>query len=324
MPDERRSKRTWGFWTRAKLGVLDDYLRAFVRAAGGVAERIYLDAFAGEGMGTDRFTGEEFRGSARIALAVDDPPFTRLRFFERPARAEELRLRLAAEFSGRDIKVYGGDCNTTIPQALAGLRHLRWAPTFAFIDPDGMELAWETLLALADHKRGYRTARSAKREYKVEMWMLFPSSGLMRALELNRDPTDEDARKATRLFGDETWSRIHDLRRRGEIDGREAREEYVNLMRWRLERVLGYRWTHPLEVKNLRGGPLYHMILATDNDAGTRIMSDLYRRAAETIPQMRQEIRERLRHPDQPRLLDPGAPEIPKGSYAYQPPWLPA
>jgi hypothetical protein len=32
----------------------------------------------------------------------------------------------------------------------------------------------------------------------------------------------------------------------------------VNLIRWRLERGLGYRWTHSLALKNTRGVPPYH------------------------------------------------------------------
>ena len=36
----------------------------------------------------------------------------------------------------------------------------------------------------------------------------------------------------------------------------EAREKYVNLMRWRLESSLGYRFTHPFELRNLRDVPL--------------------------------------------------------------------
>jgi hypothetical protein len=31
---------------------------------------VYLDAFAGEGLGIDRLTGEEFKGSARIEVVI--------------------------------------------------------------------------------------------------------------------------------------------------------------------------------------------------------------------------------------------------------------
>jgi three-Cys-motif partner protein len=64
-----RTARPWGYWTRAKLAVLNDYLPAFLQAASGKSqEYVYLDAFAGEGRGVDRLTGEEFHGSSRIAL----------------------------------------------------------------------------------------------------------------------------------------------------------------------------------------------------------------------------------------------------------------
>jgi three-Cys-motif partner protein len=133
------SPRAWGYWTQAKLQMLADYLGGFATASKGQSERIYLDAFAGETTGVDRLTGEEFPGSARIALeAGDSAGFTKFRYFELDRRrAHELEGLLRADYPGRDIRVYEGDCNVTIPQALADLRHLNWAPTFAFLDPDG-------------------------------------------------------------------------------------------------------------------------------------------------------------------------------------------
>ena len=76
MAGEGRNRRTWGYWTQAKLQILARYLQAFATASKGVSERVYLDAFAGEGLGIDRLTGEEFKGSARIASDVADPAFT--------------------------------------------------------------------------------------------------------------------------------------------------------------------------------------------------------------------------------------------------------
>jgi hypothetical protein len=64
-------------------------------------------------------------------------------------------------------------------------------------------------------------------------------------------------------------------------------------MRWRLQEVLGYRWTHPLEIFNERGSSIYHMIFATDHEAGDRIMTSLYNRAANEFPAMRQAARQR-------------------------------
>jgi three-Cys-motif partner protein len=315
-----RAGRSWGYWTQAKLSVLDEYLGAFVRASSGPSERVYLDAFAGEGSGLDRLSGEAFKGSARIALEVGEPGFTRFRFFEKGWRAGELEARLRADYPGRDIVVSQGDCNETIPRVLSELAALRWAPTFAFLDPDGMELAWSTLRALADHKKGYRTAAD-KPEYKMELWMLFPSGGLVRTLALEEGKlTASDEQRATRLFGDESWRPIYDRRLDGRLAGADTREEYVNLMRWRLERDLGYRWSHPLELRNTRGVPLYHMLFATDNEAGTQIMEHVYRAAAGRIPAMQQEARDRARGQI---ALDLGLDLEPEAMYRYEPPWEP-
>jgi three-Cys-motif partner protein len=313
--------RSWGYWTRAKLEILAEYLGAFATASKGQPERVYLDAFAGEGAGLDRLTGEAFHGSARIALeAGARAGFTKFRFFELGRKAAELQARLRADYPERDIKVYEGDCNATIPTALADLHPLRWAPTFAFLDPDGMELAWETITALAEHKRGYRAAGSLKPEYKAELWMLFPTSGIVRTLALEAEkvsPADEA--RAGRLFGTDRWRPIYDLRVAGAISGADAREEYVNLMRWRLERDLGYRFTHPFELKNTRGATLYHMIFATDNDAGTRIMESIYNHAAQRVPAMQKEARDRARGQ---LSLDIDITASGEG-YRYEPPWEP-
>ena len=101
----------------------------------------------------------------------------------------------------------------------------------------------------------------------------------------------------------------------------EAREEYVNLMRWRLERILGYRFTHPFELKNTKGSTLYHMIFATDSDAGTRIMEAIYARAAKRLPAMLQEARDRL---SGQQTLDLGIESVgTELGYHYEPPWEP-
>jgi hypothetical protein len=258
--------RSWGYWTKAKLGVLAEYLDAFVRAASGPSERIYLDAFAGEGKGLDRLTGEEFKGSARIALEAQEPGFTRFRFFEKGRRAAELEARLRTDYPGRDIMVYEGD-------------------------------------------------------YKVELWMLFPSAGLVRTLALDEEKLrPEDEERASRLFGEESWRPIYKRRLAGQLTGADAREEYVNLMRWRLEHVLGYRWTHPLELKTTGGIPLYHMIFATDNEGGTRIMEHIYAAAARSIPAMRKEAADRAVGQ---QALDLGFEAPPGAGYRYEPPWGP-
>jgi hypothetical protein len=111
-----------------------------------------------------------------------------------------------------------------------------------------------------------------------------PSSGLLRNLALDdRKLLPGHVAKATSLFGSDAWERIYQARKAQQIDGQEARERYVNLYRWQLERDLGYRRAHPIEVKNNRDRPIYHLIFATDSDPGDKIMSQPLRRGPDNV-----------------------------------------
>ncbi|MDE0170083.1 MAG: three-Cys-motif partner protein TcmP [bacterium] len=280
--------RAWGYWTKGKLDILRRYLAAFTTATKlRTSERIYIDAFAGTPENRDRLTNEPLEGSAAIALSVDDPPFTKLRFFEIRANAPRLEAYLRQNYPGRDLQVFGGDCNELIPMELHRLRNLNWAPTFAFIDPNGMEAKWNTLRALARFKSG--------RKYKAELFLLFAPPMFSRVLPVDgREVRPIDADMIDQMYGTTEWRRIYVARLRNKIEPFQAREDYLNLMRWRLETDLNYRWTHPIEVRNERGHIIYYMIFATDNEAGDRIMRSVYAQAAEEFPKMREEAR-RLR-----------------------------
>jgi three-Cys-motif partner protein len=322
----KKAPRSWGYWTEGKLDILAKYRDRFTTTTKYKADaRIYLDAFAGEGHGTSRTSRTQFEGSARIGLKVSDPAFDRCYFFELPDKAVELERELTRDFPGRDVRVVPGDCNATIPDALAELRrdNLGWAPTFAFLDPDGMELHWGTIKALAVHKQ----LRQPPSKFKVELWLLFPSGGLLRNLALDEQRLlSGHVAKATSLFGSDAWKRIHQARRAQQIDGQEARERYVNLYRWQLERDLGYRRSHPIEVKNNHGRPIYHLIFATDSDPGDRIMSHLYGEALTRWPQMREEARRRSPGGEQLVLLEgpDSAATFRAEAYTYEEPIDPA
>lgn len=281
--------RIWGFWTRGKLDVLDRYLQAFTTATKNKSrERIYLDLFAGDTDNEERLTGDKIKGSAQIALSISDPPFTKVRLFEKETKARKLESDLHNKFPNRDLKVYGGDCNEMIHEALDELRDVNWAPTFAFIDPNGMEAQWRTLEALSKFRQAPRT--------KTELFMLFSPPMFIRLLRKDGSAVrSKDTAAITAMFGSDDWQHIYRTRLDDRIKPRQAHYEYLNLMRWRLETVLGYGWTHPLKVRNERGNVIYHMIFATDHEAGTRIMSNLYARAAEKFPEMRAAARRQRR-----------------------------
>lgn len=162
--------------------------------------------------------------------------------------------------------VHSGDAHVSLRPALDQLANHRWSPTFAFVDPDGVEARWELLETLAAHKAATT---------KVELFLLLASPQIVRIVN---DQLDDEAlrhaeKQVTALFGSAEWQPILRDRRAGKIGPDRTRDELTNLMRWRLERVLGYKFTHTLRLTNVQGVPLYHMVFATDHAAGDRIMS---------------------------------------------------
>lgn len=285
---QRRSPRTWGYWTEQKLSMLAQYLPAFTKASQTARRTLYLDLFAGQDRNLSRTTGEAISGSPRVALDTT-PPFTKAIFFELPGQAEHLEVELRSSYPGRDLRVVPGDCNKTLGEVLKCLttEEWHWAPTFVLLDQQAAEIEWATLEALASFKHKSRP--------KAELWLLFAPSMLPRGLA-SVDPEDAErfARRVTAMFGTDIWRDAYSARLQGALTGAQLRDELLNLMRWRLETVLGYKATHSFTMKNTRGTDIYDMIFATDHDAGERIMSHIYRTAAEVQPRMRAEALAKL------------------------------
>ncbi|WP_405086427.1 three-Cys-motif partner protein TcmP [Microbispora sp. NBC_01389] len=277
--------RDWGWWTEQKLDILSDYLAAFTKASTRAGTTVYLDLFAGQSENISRErTGHVIRGSARRALDTS-PPFSVLRFFELTPNASDLDHALRSEYPNRDFRVVPGDCNQTIDQVLHELRPVNWAPTFAFLDQQSTEVKWDTLERLANHKRANKP--------KVELWLLCASGLLPRGLRLRRSEIDDNvANQMSLMFGTEQWREALAATREGDLTGAEFRDELTNLMRWRLERDLGYKATRVFKVTNTRGSEIFDMIFATDHWVGDKIMRAVYSKAASRQGALRERARQ--------------------------------
>lgn len=311
------ARRGWGYWTEAKLDILSAYLPAFTTASKSVGATTYLDLFAGHADNERRDTGADVKGSAIRALEVA-PELSDLYFCDLRGVADALEGELRLRFPNRRFTVVRGDSNVTIDATLSQLRGAgkSWQPTFAFIDPYNIgSLHWATLEKLANFKVKPRS------KYKVELWLLFMGSAIQRQLGLD---SASQGKMVTRLFGCEDWRPINEG-----LSGEIAFDEYTNLMRWRLENVLGYARTHTLRIKNISGAYIYDLIFATDNAAGDRIMADVYNSAIRSSERMRQEAAEirRTSRSGQPALFDPStlaaAADLSELRYRYEPPEVP-
>lgn len=303
--------REWQYWTRNKLDILAGYLPAFNLASTRSQERLYIDLMAGQPVNREKITGEEFDGSARLALSAS-PEFTRLVFCEMPARAEALRKDLRARFPGRRFRVYPGDCNITIDQVLRDLHDWRWAPTFVFADQQAAEVHWTTLVKIAAFRSG---------RWKAELWILM--SPAMIAKGVAGTNGDAFALRVDALYGIRDWRRVQAARDGGLISAEEYRDEMVNLLRWRLEHTLGYELTARIPMRMPNGMPIYDMLFATDHPLGDKIMTHLYQKAAEREPRMRQDAKAHSKQKRDEQIgrvalfdLDPG--DIPVESLSWE------
>lgn len=285
--------RSWGFWTEVKLDALGSYLRRFAAASQRAPSRLYLDLFAGSVDNVRRDDEERhFFGSAVRALDTR-PALTHLRFFELGSNASRLRDQLTAKYPGDDrFEVIEGNCNDELEDCLSDLRAagLDWAPTFCFVDPDGLHVDWSTLRALAQFK-------NSNSRTKAEMLILLSHTSIPRLAGWDKAKGVDDAlsAKITSLFGSESWRAVDERRQSNDLTGSEAKHLYLSLFRFKLERELGYRKTLTIEMGNERGNPVYVLVFATDHEAGVRIMSSVLENARKQAASLRAEVGDQRR-----------------------------
>jgi three-Cys-motif partner protein len=241
--------------------ILDAYLKAFAKACAKAGGWYGLDLFAGTGLNWSKTRGTEIAGSALIALEAGPPEATKIIVAEQHA-GSFAALEQRTQLYGNRVARFNADANKIVAEMLALVP--RRAPAFAFLDPEGSELAWATVEALADHKRGHSPN-------KIEQLILFPTD--MGFVRLAPDYPE----LVTRIFGHERWKAIYERRERGEISAEQARGEYVRMYGDGLK-GLGYKTVLDRQIKKEGGQPMYFLIFATDNAAGERIMDSVFDR----------------------------------------------
>jgi len=280
-------QRFGGPWTEQKLAALEHYLKAYLRiftanpkAAG--FTRHYVDAFAGSGLRQSQASPAERRmlafegsdadqaldymdGSVRKVLSLDEN-FHRYWFVEKDrAHAAGLRHMLSTEFPGRERRctVHEGDANGFLRAWSTRLGPMDRA--VVFLDPYGMEVEWSTIEQLA-------------RTEKVDLWMLFPASGVLRMLPHRGPPDEAWSRRLTMLFGDESWldefystTEKSDLFGQHQVTERRVTEHAVAeyLIR-RMKRIFVGVVDAPLVLRNSRKSPLFMLVFAASNRQGAK------------------------------------------------------
>lgn len=276
--DDGRRTRDAGLWAKEKLAIVSAYCRQFTTACKRAGGGIYIDAFCGPGINRVRGSGECLWGSPMIAKRTT-PEFSSLYLMDQ----DTANVRALEERVGNDSRVHlqRGDANTDLLGFVAPALSSR-APVFCLLDPHGIELRWSTVQQLA------RKRLPAKR---CELLILFSDAmGFMRLLPTSgpdsmkeRVPFDMNI-----FFGTGHWYEIYQQKIDGYISPEQARQAYVDLYADQL-RGLGYATVLAREVRDRgsEGRPLYHLLFASDDPAGQRIMTHLFDTMKPLQPQLR-------------------------------------
>lgn len=302
-------EREWGPWSVWKTEILlGGYLPLFARAAQRADHRTFIDCFAGVTRNVERSTGREIASSPRLALETE-PPFTHLLAFEEPDKAAALEAALRAMAGECAIRVIGGDCNEQIAEGLRwwfgqrdGLRGPYLGPTLAYLDPNSLQLSWDTVQTIAGFgMTPPEPGAWVRQKGPIELLILFPTGALKRSLpQAGKPQASESAQgKIDRLFGAKTWRAIYGDQRAGVTTGEPSWLHYVNLYRLQIQ-ALGHKHTAAIEVRNTAGVVLYHMVFATGHDAGRRIMTSVMDRAREVLPRLLEAEKRRRREGAEP------------------------
>ena len=275
-PDDLPVRGAWAH-TRDKLGILRYYVPGFTTACKGKSPEFYfVDGLAGEGIYEFGDDGSRLIGSTLISLAWGVPPFTKCVAIDLNARKIDALRRRTADYGDRAV-VELGDCNSD----LLPLMHSEipdWAPLLVFLDPEGFELKWGTVRAISQFK-------GPNSKYKPELLILVATGGAARAHAGAKDDRGLPRSAAVDLAfpPGSRWAKIVARQLKSEISSEAARdllaEEYaLGLRRLGYVTVLRRRITRPGVTRVDGGTSVYHLLFATDNPTGEKIMNDAFAR----------------------------------------------
>ena len=278
-----------GSWTRDKLQILRGYLESYTTAL----KRqdftlVYADAFAGSGyvdIGSsnssqaaplldgeiDADTARILKGSARLALEVEDRPFDRFVFVEQNAsHAIELQ-KLRSEFPRREIEIHRLDANAFLPEWCESQNQRLGIPWrrqrgVIFLDPFATEVDWQTVQSIAETK-------------SLDLWILFPLSALTRILPTERQPDEDWAAILDRVFGGPEWRyRLYQTQTQPTLFGdehtltvRRDQQAIVDAYLAKLNTVFEAVAPSPRWFCNSRNSPQFAFMFAAANPAGAPI-----------------------------------------------------
>lgn len=258
--------------TIEKLEYVRKYIEAYLVATKRLSTKYYIDAFAGSGTcilcdincnSTGGIKcqkcgrGKIVDGSALISLKTKNE-FSRYIFIDideqckKELEENKKGLSLALQNKIRIIKENSNDILNNFFKYIS-----EYAGCLIFLDPEGPELEWETIIHLSKIVR-------------VDLLILYPYD-----MSLVRLTTSDYGEKLDKFYGNPNWSNVYkDINNYDAPKRKKAMlDYYINNLK-----CLGFKYVVYKQIRRrLRiGKPLYHLLLVSHNQAAAKIMEDIF------------------------------------------------
>jgi three-Cys-motif partner protein len=202
--DDGLPMRPSGSWVTEKLDYLERYINIFETSMHSKPwrKRHYIDLFTGPGKCFVRETRDVHFGSPLLALTTLHP-FTDYFFVDiNPDNIATLRRRCSVSSMYDRVQYFVGDSNLVVQEIVDRILTVdreyipgRWSSlNLAFLDPDGLELQWETVATLA-------------RPHTMDLIIHYPQSGLGRYI--GQAFKTEEQTVVDLFFGGTEWRKIY-------------------------------------------------------------------------------------------------------------------
>lgn len=270
--DDGLPMRQSGDYAKDKLRILKNYVDKFIVSMRGKPWRAmyYLDLQAGPGKNVFSPSKEVMLGSPLIALTAPHP-FTHYRFVELDSQnAQALERRISQSPYKDRVQVVQGNCNIVVDEIAREIASLdksyiegRWPSlNLAFLDPEGLELEWQTVEKLG-------------RMNRMDLIINFSLSGVTRNAKqiMERDSLS----RLDKFFGTLEWREIY--KSVMDKDNTHIRRTMLDYYKNRLGQ-LGYRVAKEDEYRdervfrNRKNVQIYTLIAASKHDLGVKFWQD--------------------------------------------------
>jgi three-Cys-motif partner protein len=270
--DDGLLMRSSGDYAKDKLKILEAYVRMFIVSMRPQNWRAinYIDLQAGPGKNLFSPSSDVMLGSPLIALTAEHH-FDNYWFVElNDKEYQALSKRISVSPRSANAHVLQGDCNIVVDNIVKRIEAIdkpfikdtHPSLNLAFLDPEGIELEWETVEKLANMKR-------------MDLIINFSTSGFTRNVGQMFN-TDEET-KIDKFFGTDEWRKEYE--KVADKDNSHVRRVMIDFYKKRLSQF-GYTYNEqeiiPPEkvIKNTKGAQIYTLIAASKHRLGDKFWKE--------------------------------------------------